>query len=69
MLTVSVVSTTGRDSVVIHNGRKIATVPPSGGKAIIAASKLGKGTITLQAVQEQDGRTVLRSRPVDVEVH
>lgn len=66
---VSVMSTaSGLPTTIMHNGRRLATLPGGVGTVSIKSERLGRGTVLLEAIQERDGRPVIRSRPVQLEV-
>jgi uncharacterized protein (TIGR03790 family) len=66
---VKVVSTAADlPTVIFHNGRRLATIPNGAGTVSLPASRLGRGSVTLEAVQERDGRAVLRARPIAIDV-
>lgn len=56
-------------TTIMHNGRRLTTLPSGQGTTSIEASKLGKGVVKLEAVQERDGRAVLRARPASIEIY
>lgn len=68
-LQVDVTSTAKLDAVVLQNGRRLGVIKGGTGKLQIDGAVLGKGRVSLVGVQEQDGRPVVRSRAVAVEVY
>lgn len=58
-----------RPTVIMQNGRRLATIPSGQETASIKAAALGKGVVQLQAVQEVNGRAVLHARTLDIEVY
>jgi uncharacterized protein (TIGR03790 family) len=55
-------------TAVFHNGRRLASLPNGAGAITIEASQLGRGVMTLEGIQESNKRSVLRSRPISLEV-
>lgn len=53
---------------IMHNGRRVADIPGGQGTVTIKASTLGRGVVTLDAVQERDNRAVIRARPTTVQI-
>ncbi len=55
-------------TTIMHNGRRLASIASGTGTVSIQASRLGRGVVTLEGIQERDGRPVFRSRPALLEI-
>jgi hypothetical protein len=66
-LNLQVTSTSKEDAAVLHNGRRLGLVAGGSGKLAVAAAQLGKGRVQLYV--RQQGKPVLRSRPLVIEVY
>jgi hypothetical protein len=69
MTSATLLRTANQDAVIMHNGRALGRLPEGRGRVKISGAALGKGKAQIYAVQVRDGKEVLRSRPVSIEVY
>lgn len=55
-------------TTIIHNGRRLASLAKGSGSVSIEATRLGRGIVALEGVQERNGRAVVLSRPIRLEI-
>jgi hypothetical protein len=67
-ITARVASTAEYDAKIMQNGRLLGRLPKGRGQLQIRGAAIGQGQARLYAIQEHQGREVLRSRPVTIDV-